>query len=318
MHIDLSNKVQGLAKMFTRTSTMTKYYQDIRQFEVLTLDEEQKIFSKLVDCRKMSEELNKELTNADTNEKRKALLASIKKNNELMGSLKDTIINHNQRFVVSVARKYASDTSIMDLISEGNLGLIEAIETYQPGKGTKFSSWAVYYIRRSINQYKMEVQPQVKQTNRQLTYHVKNSAYNKFVQTYQREPSVEELAEFINENYSKTVNESDLVDTKLSSVDDGYGEENYVKQDVSMAMSVAPSEFSRENDEYTSFVVNNLVGRLSEREQKVINMSFGIGYNYEYDPSDIAKLLGISTERVRKIKRDAISRMRSLALWYQV
>ena len=318
MVIDLSNKVNGYVKKFTRTATQSRYYQDIRKFEVFTKEEEAEIFSKLSKCKRTSEELNKELTNADTNEKRKSLMEAIERNNELIGSLKDSIITHNQRFVVSVARKYANNVSLMDLISEGNIGLIEALETYEPGMGTKFSSWAVYYIRRSINQYCMETEPQVKQTNRQLTYHVKTSAYNKFVQENQREPSLEELVDYINENYSRPVAESDLTETVMSSVDDGYGDDNFVKQDVVTAMSVMPEQKDKENKEYTSYVVDGLVGRLSEKEQKVINMSFGIGYDREYQPGDIAELLGLHIERVRQIKKAALSKMRSLALWYKI
>lgn len=318
MVIDLTNKVNGHAKKFTRTGTQSRYYQDIRRFAVFTREEEEKIFSELSKCKRVSEELDKELNNAETTEKRKSLMDAIKQNNELIGSLKDAIITHNQRFVVSVARKYANNVSLMDLISEGNIGLMEALESYEPDKGTKFSSWAVYYIRRSINQYCMEVEPQIKQTNRQLTYHVRNSAYNKFVQENQREPSVEELAEFIGNNYSKPVSESDLLETIVSSVDDGYGDDTYVRPDIASAMSVMPTQKDKENKEYTSYVVEGLVGRLSEKEQKVINMSFGIGYDREYQPSDIAEELNLHIERVRQIKKTALSKMRSLALWYKI
>lgn len=319
MVIDLTNKVHGQSKVFARTNTLSRYYQDIRQYEVFTKEEEKKIFNKLGECKRLAEELSGELSNAETQEKRKSLLEAIKKNNDIIGELKDAIINHNQRFVVSVARKYATDLTLMDLISEGNIGLIEAIDTYEPNKGTKFTSWAVYYIRRSINQYCMEVQPQVKQTNRQLVYHTKNSAYNRFVQLHQREPSGSELADFISDNFSKQVNELDLVDTIVSSVDEKYGDDNNATPtEISKAMSSMPTEEETEEVEHNTFVVNCLVSRLKEREQEVVKMAFGIGYDREYDLDEIARKLNITYERVRQIKQQAISRMRSLALWHHV
>lgn len=314
MVIDLSNKVCGQAKMFTRTDTLNRYFQGIRDYEVFTKEEEAEIFKRLERMKVTSANLGKELSNADTNEKRKMLLDAIKKNNDAIGELKDTIIKHNQRFVISIARKYASNSTIMDLISEGNIGLIEAIETYVPGKGTKFSSWAVYYIRRSINQYRVEVEPQVKQTNRQLTYHVKSAALNKFIQENHREPTCEELADYINNRHPRKVNDSDLLDTVISSVDETY-EDGGTMADFSMALATMPNEAKYEENEHNAFIADKLVNRLSDREKEIVKMTFGIGFDREYEASEIAEKVGITTERVRQINKSAMSKMRNLALW---
>lgn len=273
---------------FTRTETLMQYYDDIRKYPLLTQDDEQKLFNIIKFGSK--------------EQKRKATI---------------TLVNSNQRLVVSAAKKYGTKDNILDLINEGNFGLLEAIEKFDLSKNVRFATFAVWYIRRAINLYCINYGNMVTKTNFAKTYHIRSQATSKFIQQEGRQPTLEELKDFINENYDIDIKDTlDIIDTRFISIDDesndsdesqNYGDLMLFKNansDINGYESVANSEFN-------NVLVKTLLSKLNEREQEIIKLSFGIGCEREYELQEIAHKIGMTSERVRQIKLQALNKLKS-------
>jgi RNA polymerase primary sigma factor len=232
---------------------------------------------------------------------------------EEVNAVKNEIAVRNQRFVVAVAKKFSNNTNIMDTIEEGNIGLMEAIDSYDLSKGAKFSTWAVFFIRRSINRYFIETEPMVRQTNRVLTYHVKASATNKFQQMHHRLPSQEELMDFINENYAYNIkDQSDLMDIITTSMDyiSDDGIENMGEVKVYEASLSSETDKKIETD-HTITLVKRLLHILTQNERIVVEQYYGINSDRNYELVEISEKMGYTTERIRQLKNSALNKMKS-------
>lgn len=272
---------------FERTETLVRYYEDIRKYDVMSLEEEVAMFELL--------------KNGSKTEKEVAM---------------EKIINCNQRFVVAVAKRYATNDNVLDLINEGNIGLIEAIKDFDVTKGYKFITWAVWYIRRAINNYCINFGNVVRKNNLSKTYHVISQATNKFIQNEYRQPTLEELAQILKEDFDVEIkNLDDILETRISSIDESFNSED---DDANMYdMSLYNSYSSTSNgyekiseDDFNKKLIVNLLKKLPTRECTVIKMYFGIGYDREYELQEIAEKLDLTTERVRQLKNTVIKQFK--------
>lgn len=273
---------------FERTETLVRYYEDIRKFDVLTNEEEVELFELIKNGSKIEQKVAKE-----------------------------RIINCNQRFVVAVAKRYATDDNILDLINEGNIGLIEAIDDFDVTKGYKFITWAVWYIRRAINQYCIGYGNLVKKNNLSKTYHVVSQATNKFIQKEYRQPTLEELKYILKKDYNVDIkNIDDIIDTRITSIDEGFNSDDDNASnigDMNLYNNFSSSFNGYEkisNDDFNNKLIANMLKKLPEREMIIIKMSFGIGYDREYEVQEIAEKLNITSERVRQIKHSVIGTLK--------
>lgn len=268
---------------FERTETLTRYYEDIRKYDVMSEEKEVEMFNLFKNGNKQEQEY-----------------------------ARNFIINANQRFVVAMAKRFATNENILDLISEGNIGLIEAMKDFDVTKGNKFITFAVWYVRRAINNYCINYGNLVKKTNLSKTYHVIAQATNKFIQTEYRQPTLEELLEIVNKEHKADIKSiEDIIDTKISSIDEGFNSEDddAVFGEMSLYNSYSSSfnEYEKiSNDDFNNKLISSMLGKLPEREKTIIKMVFGIGYYREYELQEIAEELGLTTERVRQIKNSVI------------
>lgn len=272
---------------FERTETLTRYYEDIRKYDVMSEEKEVEMFNLFKNGNKQEQEY-----------------------------ARNFIINANQRFVVAMAKRFATNENILDLISEGNIGLIEAMKDFDITKGNKFITFAVWYVRRAINNYCINYGNLVKKTNLSKTYHVIAQATNKFIQTEYRQPTLEELLEIVNKEHKADIKSiEDIIDTKISSIDEGFNSEDddAVFGEMSLYNSYSSSfnEYEKiSNDDFNNKLISSMLGKLPEREKTVIKMVFGIGYYREYELQEIAEELGLTTERVRQIKNSVIKEIK--------
>lgn len=273
---------------FERTETLVRYYEDIRKYDVMSLDEEVEMFELLKNGNKFEQKIARE-----------------------------NIINCNQRFVVAVAKRYATNENVLDLINEGNIGLMEAIKEFDYTKGYKFTTWAVWYIRRAINQYCINYGNLIKKNNISKTYHVISQATNKFIQQEFRKPTLEELASILKDEYDVEIKSlDDIIDTKISSIDEGFNSDN--DDDANIAdmslynsFSASANDYEKiSNGDFNKRLIVNLLRKLPEREKTIIKMTFGIGYDREYELQEIAKVLNLTTERVRQLKNNVIEKLK--------
>ena len=221
------------------------------------------------------------------------------------------LIVSNLRFVVSVAKQYQGlGLSIEDLIAEGNMGLLKAIEKFDESRGFKFISYAVWWIRQSILQALIEqTRPfripasRVGNTNR-----VKRKR-EELLKKYEREPSLHELAEELNLS---------PLEVERAQLDYGFGTsiDNNIAPDSDSKIldfiaddSFAPPDYHLHLESIRKGIMT-VLNTLEPREQEVIKLNFGIGYERPLSLGEICVRLGLTRERVRQIRESALRKLR--------
>ena len=224
----------------------------------------------------------------------------------------DQLVRSNLRFVVSVAKQYQNQgLSLLDLINEGNTGLVKAAQRFDETRGFKFISYAVWWIRQSILQAVAEQSRIVRLPLNQVGAVGKIKKVSSMMeQNLGRKPSVEELAEEMDMPKSKVeallgMNIRQIsTDAPLDDEDEGNFLDVYVEED-----SVSTDE--NVENEYNHKAIERSLSILTERERQVINMYYGIGVLREYSLDEIAMTLGLSRERTRQTRDRALKRLRT-------
>ena len=216
----------------------------------------------------------------------------------------------NLRFVVSVAKQYQNGSMTLgDLINEGNLGLIKAASRFDETRGFKFISYAVWWIRQSIMQALAEQSRIVRlPLNRVGSLNKISKSFSELEQRYQREPTAEELAEFMDANESE-IEESMKLSNKKVSMDAPFA-----NGDGGSLLDVLEDDQIEETD--ASLMQDSLVrevqralSTLPEREAEVISNYYGLNGDHAMTLEEIGEHYGLTRERVRQIKDKATKRL---------
>lgn len=235
------------------------------------------------------------------------LTKEIKKGND---KAVQELVNANLRFVISVAKQYQNKgLTLVDLIQEGNIGLIEAARKFDETRGFRFISYAVWWIRQSIMKAISEQCRTIRVPMNQVVYINKiNKATERFEQLNGRKPSVEELEE-------ETKIEASKINSTIASAGRAISLESPLKdEEVSCLLDIIPDEGSipADNIATKNDITNSIefvLSKLSYRDRDILRMSFGIGM--QPMPNDeIANRFGIGAERVRQIQHSAIKFIR--------
>ena len=216
----------------------------------------------------------------------------------------------NLRFVVSVAKQYQGQgLGLIDLINEGNVGLITAAKKFDETRGFKFISYAVWWIRQSILQAISEQSRIVRMPLNQLGFQSKlTKAIVNFEQEFERRPSVQELADLLDTDISK-VQEALGTNGKKVSVDAPFQDDDSNCLIDIMTDDSAPGTDILMEKESLSADLDAALSTLTDREKQVLKMLFGIGRN-EMTAEEVANSLNLTRERVRQIKERALRRLR--------
>jgi RNA polymerase primary sigma factor len=219
---------------------------------------------------------------------------------------REKLITSNLRFVITCAKQYIGQgVSLLDLIQSGMLGLIQSLDKYDPDKGYKVLSFAVWYIRR-------EILKSIYNSGRTIRYPISyickiskvKKAYEDFVNKYNRDPTEEEIIKLANitqKQYNSVIlNKSycNSLDTPLS-------------QDESMILSdIIPDNSNIEfNDTFFKEAISKSLNCLNPREYKVITEFYGLNGEYERPIKEIAKEMNLGDERIRQIRKGAIKKL---------
>ena len=220
------------------------------------------------------------------------------------------LIEANLRFVVSIAKQYQGrGLDISDLVSEGNIGLIKAAQKFDVTKGIKFISYAVWWIRQSILQSLADNSRMIRLPLNQINSLNKiRECQSKLEQELSRVPDSYELAESLGVTQQKvelTMKSSGFVKSLDSQITDDEG--GLTLEDTISSDSKTDSEMDYQS---LKLEISQLLCRLSEKEKMVIELSFGLSGKSEITLSEISEVLGVGTERVRQIKKSALSKLK--------
>lgn len=220
---------------------------------------------------------------------------------------REKLINSNLRFVVTCAKKYQGQgVPLMDLIQAGTVGLIQSLEKYDPDRGYKVLSFAVWYIRREIIRALYNNGRTIRYPVTYISKITKvKKAYEKFVEDNNREPTDEELIEIT--NLTQRQYKSAIMDRSYcQSLDAFVTDDNKLTLEDTLSEEVNPFSDGFAKD-YIEQAINLI---LNDREKFVINHFYGFNGCIESSIKDIAKLLNLGEERVRQIRKSAIAKLK--------
>ena len=223
----------------------------------------------------------------------------------------EKLVKANLRFVVSVSKQYQNQgLTLPDLINEGNLGLIKAAQRFDETRGFKFISYAVWWIRQSILQAIAEQARIVRLPLNQVgSLNRINKAFSKLEQEFEREPSVDELAHVLEMGEDKVV-DSMKISGRHVSVDAPFRDDEDGNLLDVLANNDAPNSDLLLMNESLQREIGRSLSTLTDKEQEVLRMFFGIGIVHPLSLEEIGEKFNLTRERVRQIKEKAIRRLR--------
>ena len=300
----IAEEISQLEKTFANAShakindPVKMYLKEIGQIPLLDPKEEPIIARQIQE----GEQAKEDIKNPDLSDEEKKKLAKIIADGE---EAKQTLISSNLRLVVSIAKKYVGRGMLfLDLIQEGNCGLIKAVEKFDYTKGFKFSTYATWWIRQSITRAiadqarTIRIPVHMVETINKLT-----RIQRQLVQDLGRDPMPEEIAEKMENISAEKVREIQKIALDPVSLETPIGEEDdsHLGDFIEDKDTLSPDDYT--NNQLLKDEINAVLQGLTEREEKVLRLRFGLLDGRTRTLEEVGKEFNVTRERIVKLKR---------------
>ena len=308
----IAKEISQLEKTFANAShakindPVKMYLKEIGQIPLLDPKEEPIIARQIQE----GEEAKEAMKNPDLSNEEKKKLAKVIADGE---QAKQTLISSNLRLVVSIAKKYVGRGMLfLDLIQEGNCGLIKAVEKFDYTKGFKFSTYATWWIRQSITRAiadqarTIRIPVHMVETINKLT-----RIQRQLVQDLGRDPLPEEIAEKMENISAEKVREIQKIALDPVSLETPIGEEDdsHLGDFIEDKDTLSPDDYT--NNQLLKDEINAVLQGLTEREEKVLRLRFGLLDGRTRTLEEVGKEFNVTRERIRQIEAKALRKLKN-------
>ena len=308
----IAEEISQLEKTFANAShakindPVKMYLKEIGQIPLLDPKEEPIIARQIQE----GEEAKEAMKNPDLSDEEKKKLAKVIADGE---QAKQTLISSNLRLVVSIAKKYVGRGMLfLDLIQEGNCGLIKAVEKFDYTIGFKFSTYATWWIRQSITRAiadqarTIRIPVHMVETINKLT-----RIQRQLVQDLGRDPLPEEIAEKMENISAEKVREIQKIALDPVSLETPIGEEDdsHLGDFIEDKDTLSPDDYT--NNQLLKDEINAVLQGLTEREEKVLRLRFGLLDGRTRTLEEVGKEFNVTRERIRQIEAKALRKLKN-------
>lgn len=223
---------------------------------------------------------------------------------------KNELITRNLRLVVNIAKNYVGrGLPLLDLIQEGNIGLMKAVDKFKYEKGFKFSTYATWWIRQAITRALIDQTKTIRVPVHMMEFYNRvTKASRELTQELGREPSNEEIASKLSVPTRKVEEVFRAIQDPIA-LQTPVGDEDTELEDF-IGDKNSPSPFNDAEDKEISGYIKKVLGTLTPKEEKVIRMRFGIGVDRDHTLEEVGRHLTITRERVRQIEAKALRKLK--------
>lgn len=308
--VDLENDLDTIAHSVKIDDPVRMYLKEIGQIPLLNIDEEKKYAVMVAEGQIAKEQLDLEV-NGDviySDEDKQRLNDAIDK----AQYAKNKLVEANYRLVVSIAKKYTNRGLLfLDLIQEGNMGLMRAVDKFNHEKGFKFSTYATWWIRQAITRAVADQARTIRIPVHMVeTINKMIRIQRQLVQELGREPSVEEIADKMGITPEKVQNIQRIAKEPISlEAHVGEEEDSSLGDFISDPNALTPHEYMLK--EMVNQTLDEVLETLTDREEKVLRLRYGLFDGKNHTLEEVGREFGVTRERIRQIEAKALRKLRS-------